>query len=702
MSDVPQRDPGSESRRPRPKRGQSRAVLIAGLVTLLAATLTPAATATAATEAPTCAARSEGGPVFVTAACVDPGLTQPYTDTNEKRTTTDPATNVKVSYRYIHGGFTGTKARFALYFPTNANYTGRFFESTYPTVSKEDAEPDVIAFAISHGAYVVSTNNNGGLPLGGALAGYRTNAASAKYSRVVAAKVYGSSARPRGYIYGASGGAYQTVAAAENTEGVWDGAVPMVPGTPNSIPSNMTVQLLGSRVLKDALPGIVDAMEPGGSGDPYAGLDAQQRSALEEATKLGFPLRGWWQYASLTGGAFAAVEGGVQALDAGYVDDFWSMPGYEGSDPAVAAARVRHDTTAQSVTRDAIELADAPPSADFIGAELSVTSGAAAGKKLLVANISGNRAILPSGADTAVTSAIQPGDQVRLDNSWNIALQYYQRHQVPTPDQYGWNQYRSSDSAPIYPQRSTLVGETFVKSIGGSIADGKFHGKMIMLASLMDVQAFPWPADWYKKQAEASLGAQSLDATFRLWFMDNADHDPGGPTATTAANAAAHIVGYSGELQQAVLDLDKWVKDGVAPPASTNYTVDANTQLQVTGTAAQREGVQPTVTLSVGKTGGDHTEVAAGRPVKFSAKTQTPPGAGKIVRVEWDFTGTGKFPDNANIGKPRTSVNATTKHTYSKPGTYFAVVRVTAQRDGDTKTPYQRIQNLARVQVLVH
>ena len=102
-------------------------------------------------------------------------------------------------------------------------------------------------------------------------------------------------------------------------------------------------------------------MEPGGSGDPYAGLTDEQRTVLQQATKQGFPLGGWWQYASLTGGAFTAVEGGIQALDASYVDDFWTLPGYEGSDPTVAAARIQHDTTVKSITNKEVVLGAAPP-----------------------------------------------------------------------------------------------------------------------------------------------------------------------------------------------------------------------------------------------------------------------------------------------------------------------------------------------------
>jgi hypothetical protein len=40
-------------------------------------------------------------------------------------------------------------------------------------------------------------------------------------------------------------------------------------------------------------------------------------------------------------------------------------------------------------------------------------------------------------------------------------------------------------------------------------------------------------------------------------------------------------------------------------------------------------------------------------------------------------------------------------HAFAKPGTYFATLRAISQRQGDAKTPYARIQNLARVRVVV-
>src|SRR3546814_9787410 len=101
-----------------------------------------------------------------------------------------------------------------------------------------------------------------------AIAAYRVNAAAAKYSRVIAAELYGAH-RPYGYIFGGSGGSYQVISSAENTREVWDGFLPFVMATPNAIPSMFTVRMHALRILKkrNRFPSIVDAIDPGGSGD---------------------------------------------------------------------------------------------------------------------------------------------------------------------------------------------------------------------------------------------------------------------------------------------------------------------------------------------------------------------------------------------------------------------------------------------------
>jgi hypothetical protein len=657
-----------------------------------------------------CEAQSARGPLFITENCKDPELSKPYVDERKPGTLTDEASGVSVSFTYVHGGFSGTKARFSFYFPAAEKYKDRFFQTTYPTIGVEDAAPGCpeigtstcsVVFALSSGAYVVSTNNAGGVPAGGPLAAYRTNAAAAKYSRLIAKEMYQTRTRPRGYLYGASGGAYQTVGSMENTSGVWDGAVPMVFGVPNAIPNFMASQLLALRVLRDKLPQIADAVAPGGSGDPYAGLSAEQRDTLKEVTRLGFPPRGWWQYATLNGGGFWAVEGAVRAIDPSYVEDFWSKPGYEGSEPSVQAARVRRDTTVKNIGEGNELVLGLEPSKDLLNGDLTTIDGPKAGQSVVITGLEGNNVKVVSA------SGITAGTAVRLDNSWAIALQYYSRHQVPTPHEYGWDQYVKKDGAPLYPQRSVTIGPLLNASSAGSVASGRFHGKMIMAESVLDVSAYPWSADWYRQQAQAALG--DLSGSYRLWYMDNADHGPdiagysAGVAFEHSARVADHIVSYLGEVQQALLDLDAWVVRGIPPPESTNYRIDADNQVQLAQAAEMRRGIQPVVTLGVGKTSDASSHPTAlvkkGKDITFWAKDQTPPSAGKIVKVEWDFEGDGHFTARpVSIGYEFASKEV---HRFVRPGTYFPVVRITAQRDGDANTSFGLVQNLASMRVIV-
>jgi hypothetical protein len=692
----------------------------------------------------TCTPIWSGYTMPITADCIDPRYNhvpypqpnvtpqnyQPYIDTDQSGLTTSGPN--PVHYRYVHGGFTGTDAKFAFYFPSANQYQGRFFQSTYPLVSPPfgsggEAESDAnIEFSINSGGYAVHTNMGGteGImstaddlvrhldPSQGA---YRVNAAAAKFSRLVAQHIYGSHS-PYGYIYGASGGAFQTVAAAENTTGVWDGAVPEVMGTPNSIPSNFTIEIYALRVISQAsFAKIVDALAPGGSGDPYAGLSPAEQAALLEATLLGFPPRGWWDYASLSGGTFLLDLTGayVPALDPGYVDDFWNQPGYEGHDnPSLQSLRIQFPTTVVSVIGSnpptGLVLAGVLP-AGVTGAYLSFTSGAAAGQLVPLGFVTGTTATTTSvtfgiGADPTLDSQIKAGDALVVDNSWFLAFQTYHRHQIPPPhaNLYAWDQYRNPDGTPKYPQRELLTGP--VSSAGptgdssgalfgpGAVQSGLFHGKMIALASAMDDSAFPWSTDWYRQRVEAAQRG-NLDKNFRLWYTDNADH--GGPPSTAAE---AITVDYTGVVQQALRDVAAWVEQGTTPPATTNYQM-VDTQPQLAASAGKRRGVQPVVTLTAD--GAARADIAAGQTVSFTAVAEVPPGAGDIVAAEWDFLGLGTYPVTANIGTPGPTVTLTATYTYASAGTYFPVVRVTSQRQGDPKAAYGLIQNLARARVVV-
>jgi hypothetical protein len=666
---------------------------------------------------------------------VDPLFAQPYVDVDEWRDT-------PVRHRYVHGGFKGTDTRFSFYLPPKEQYEGRFFQHITPVPDNENlaqamppGEYNKIGSSIAAGAYFIETNGGGAIDLAkGSLAiadptitAYRANAAAAAYSRKIATQMYGGK-RPYGYAYGGSGGGFRTIGSIENTTGVWDGVVPYVIGSTMAIPNMFTVRMQALRVLRDKFPQVIDAMEPGGSGDPYAGLTPYEASVLREIDKMGFPMKSWFGYKTMGLHGFAALYGGVAAADPSFFTDFWTKPGYLGHDhpeyftsdrvqfrtqvaepiTAAQAARLGLSTDPFAQDRGGVDNAykgppgeankvvgfrlSAPPEAAyFLGGEVVVASGAAQGKRLMANNIIGDVVML-GFVDPSVAAQIKAGDEITVDNSNFLAMESYHRHQVPGPDFKVWDQFRGADGKPLYPQRPMLLGPLFVKSTSGSDMHGRFDGKMIVAASLWDREAMPWQADWYRQRVAGHLGA-TTDDSFRLWYTDHAVH---GDEPTS--EAASRIVSYVPVLQQALRDVATWVEKGTPPPASTSYRI-AEGQVVLPATAAERRGIQPVVTLSVN--GAERIAVRAGQSVTFAGTVEVPPGAGSIIAAEWDFEGTGKF-EAANPVKPgaeRVTVSMT--HRFDKPGTYFTGLRGVSQRDEAAGTPYQRVRNLARVRVVV-
>lgn len=661
----------------------------------------------------------------------------PYVDIDEWR-------DKPVRHHYIHGGFKGTDTRFSFYFPPKEKYEGRFFQYITPVPDNENlsqgatGEGDKIGFSISSGAYFIETNGGGkfgaGMPGSGidpTIGAYRANAATAQYSKVVAAQEYGQG-RIYGYAFGGSGGAYRTIGGLEITHGVWDGAVPYVLGSPMAIPNVFTVRIHAMRILHDKFPQIVDALEPGG-GDRYANLNDEEKQALIEVTRMGFPPGAWYAYKTMGLHAFPVLYPGVAMADAKYFKDFWTLPGYLGADPAASIHKSRiqqkskiklvitpelasklglpaAETAGQARgTADAawkslggaeggmpvgFELEDNLPDIHFLGGDLLLVSGNAAGKKLFVTSISGNKIIF-GNSDAKLLVQIKPGDEVLLDNSDFLAAQTYHRHQVPGKEYTAWDQFRDASGKPIYPQRPMLLGPLFTQAASGVLPKGKFKGKMILLGSLWDSEAYPWQQDWYRSRVKENF-ADSTNDHFRLWYTDHANHAdyaiPGDPV---------YIVSYLGVLQQALRDLSSWVEKGIAPPGNTNYEV-VNGQVVVPLQAAARMGIQPTIVVKVN--GSESISIHKNKAVVFTAVIELPPNTGKVVSATWDFEGVGKFPVASKLipgkaGSTAVSVKAT--YTFTKSGTYFPVLQVAAQRQGDKQTPYTQIKNLGRVRVVV-
>ena len=648
----------------------------------------------------------------------DPMFSDPFLDRDERQERRDPAGHA-LPFRMIHGGFRGTNVKFSFCFPEEKAYQGRFFQhlSPFPGPDEEMSsfsaagEADFIAFSIAHGACFVSCNMGSTAVFGGAddpAIFYRSNAAAAMQCRIVAQKIYGAH-RMLGYVFGGSGGGYKTMSCIENTN-QYDGAVPFVIGSPMSLPSCLTVGAFGARRLRHCWKKILDNVEPGGSGDPYAGLDPEERDALRELIRMGFPPRMVRTFASpAADGSLPVLTPGVKAMDPGYFEDFWTKPGYEGFERTdgvwedltdltvrvisvgIGGTGVRDgiddrngtDTAWQKMLTDGsagyIELTDVPAGDYLVGIDIMILSGDAAGKTLRLGSVEGHRVIpgMTYGADAAtdVLSLLRPGDEVRLTNRDYIAIQHYHRHQVPEdPSFHAWDQYRDGR----YAQRPVIAYD-FTRGGCGSVQDGQIQGKVIVMNSLMDAD-FPWQADWYFRKVHEVNGGKA-DDLIRIWYNDNCPHGDVSETGDPL-----HYTSYLGMLQQALLDVSAWVEKGVAPAPSTGYRI-ADQQVILPGNAEERQGTQPVAHLTAN--GGECARIRAGETVMLTAETDLTPSMGTVTNIGWSFEGEPSF----------TAGTTSAAYAYHHPGVYFPTVEITTARN--PKDPFCRLRNLAGARVIV-
>src|SRR5204862_152620 len=190
------------------------------------------------------------------------------------------------------------------------------------------------------------------------------------------------------------------------------------------------------------------------------------------------------------------------------------------------------------------------------------------------------------------------------------------RQQYPTanpdidyPDVYDY--FRNPDGTPKYPQRGVDIGAAGTHGSTGQIPTGRFNGKMIVVECLLDGDALPWQADWYRKKVAAVDGPQ-IDDKYRLWYVDNANH-----TDPTTETQQTHAVAYSGTVQYALRELSAWVEQGTAPPPTSEYWVQDG-QVHVPASAGERQGIQPVVHLKAhgGETPAGHTNACSLTPLR--------------------------------------------------------------------------------------
>jgi hypothetical protein len=446
---------------------------------------------------------------------------------------------------------------------------------------------------------------------------------------------------------------------------------------------------------------------------------------------MGFAPKAWFRIEKIAAGytgVFSSLMDIIKGMDKQYFTDFWNTPGYLGHDnpKSLESAKIQHTTTIKRVIRTkealsmhlpvslsgkfgggleevpaALELTELPKgTANLMGAEVQVTSGAGKGTISMIASMHKNIAVIGFGAaGMGGLPKVVAGDKVTLDNTIYLAAQTYHRHQDPGPEYPVWNQFRDKDGKPKYPQRRVQLWKLPLTGTGVP-QSGKFKGKMVVVESGWDEAAYPWQADWYRKQVKKNLGDKE-NSQFRLWMVDKCMHtSPQEPTPQEARPVeATRIVSYTPIIQQALRDLIQWVEKGIAPPSTTNYTV-TDGQVILPPTAAERQGVQPVVNLLVN--GKSRTDIKVGDTVKFTGVIQIPPGRGKIVAANFDFEGEGAFATKGEIkATGEYTATTTSSHSFTKPGTYFPVLQGIGQASGDLSSPFGRVADLGRVRVVV-
>ncbi|MHB8465210.1 MAG: PKD domain-containing protein [Acidimicrobiales bacterium] len=657
-------------------------------------------------------------------------------------------------HRHVHGGFSGTDTRFTFYFPPAAAYEGRMYQ---PLEGANGGHED--SFGNEHGnllggldmivrlgGFMVESNMGhiGDVPDPKAgddptIYGFRAAAETGRFAKFVGAQIYGTPPH-HSYVWGGSGGARRSPLCLQYAPDVWDGALPFMgdamvgdhgdfsrlKGGGGNFAAMFNVQ----RLLGPKINDVVDAMQPGGSGDPFAGLDTNQRQELATLYRLGYPRGDEWVISQPSGTIWlwCSMADRMQEDDPEYFEAFWSRPGYVGHDqPEVVAgdvidrtATVKRVFTAQDFMDDpkfqapefnrlrpsAVMLAgtrgfDLPIAIELdelagykLGMGVRILTGKAAGRQLYCMYHAGDVVLCDGGGDASNLrfTDVLAGDEVRLDNRAFLAYCYHYRHHVNDFDEW---QFLKVDGVPIYPQHPLPTMSPFM----GVRYSGQYEGKLMWVHHTHDASLWPPQGIGYLRAVERAQGPEGVAARFRLRWTENAEHVPAEFVPAQPKRATnTWLIDYRPVIEQCLADLGDWVERGIEP-AGSNFSY-ADGYVTLPPTAAERGGIQPVVKATAN--GAARTEVQAGEPVTLVVEAEVPPGAGTIISAEWDFDGSGSYPfKHDGIDGTATKVLLTTTHTWDRPGTYFASALVKSHREGDVDAPSRRVPNLASARIVV-
>jgi hypothetical protein len=672
----------------------------------------------------------------------------PYVDTDEER-------DKPVPHRYVHGGFDGTDTRFAIWLPPVERYQGRMYQ---PLEGANAGHEDVFAGPLGEdiggldmtfrlGGYMIESNMGhiGDVmdPKAGedpTIYGWRAAAESGRLSKHIAAQTLGA-APHHAYVWGGSGGARRSPLCLAYGPDVWDGALPFMGDAMDgdhgdfnrlrTIAQHFCSMFNVQRVLGDKIDSVIDATLPGGSGDPFAGLNTHQREELATLYRLGYPRGDEFMIAQPMGQIWlwSSMAERLQKENPDYWENFWTKPGHVGFDqPQLVQndlldvrATVVRPLLAKELVEDpqfagpefaqlrgmawlfagmhnmwdvpmAIEL-DRPLDGYVLGTGVRVTSGSSAGRQLYCLNGVGN-ILLCDGEGEASNlrfTGVLPGDEVHVDNHAFLAYCYLYRHHLLPFAEYDSLRV---DGKAIYPQYETPISSPFM----GTLHTGKFEGKMIWVHHTHDASLWPSQGIGMRNNVTRERG-DDADKYFRLRWTENAEHVlPGMAASPPGRSNNTWLIDYAPIIEQTLADLAAWVEQGIEPAGTTFDYKDGNVTLPAS--AAERGGVQPVVHVTAN--GSNRAEVKVGEAVTLNVTAEAPPGAGTVISVKWDFDGSGSYPfTHSEVDGTAAALNLSTTHTFDRPGTYFVTALAESNRDGDINAKARRLPNLAAARVVV-
>ncbi len=637
---------------------------------------------------------------------------QPFIDVDEWR-------DVPCRHRYVHGGFERSSTRFSLYLPDATIFSGRFLQYLQGGAggNERSAGADVMHLAFDNGMYLVESNQghiNNPAELADDLSVllWRASARSAEYGREVAEGMYGSPPH-HGFLLGGSGGAVRAFLCIQARPDLWQGAVPFMINQTGLFAFNASLFAWTILVLGGDVDRLVDATRPGSEVEPVSAMSTADRmEAVRDLYQAGYP-RGAEDF--LNPGPDYLFLRSEKVLES-YTADFWTKPGFEGHDghPAIAANHVEHQRARVTAVLTERQLDDyGPPdesnlenailsafsesdrivglalsldvaASRLVNARVRVLSGAASGRVFYITGARGKA--LSAMLFAPLLEGIVAGDELELDNGDYLAFAALHRH----VEDLGYPETREIAAKAAARGRPLLTFEPSMAPPGG-----RFEGKVILLQHLHDVACPPSVGRAFVEDLKEHLGDR-LDDSFRLWWIDNAAHLPA-VTRRGEARAIAYCYG------QALRDLIDWVERGTPPPASTSYRFAPDNALVLPASAAERLGIQPVVQATAN--GGAVVHARVGDEVRLAGLAEIPPGAGAIVKTEWDPEGGGEWPvcesHGSNGAAPAgPEARHEVAHTYAERGVYFASFRATSNKDDRANKLYD-VTNIARVRVIV-